>query len=1132
MAQSPPPHADTVPAPLAAGQGGVRSGNRSWPARVAIAAGSLLAMAAAVILGLLALLSSGPISTPFLRERVAEALERRLGDHVDVNVGETKLERTSDGIEVHIYDVVFRDFSGKEIMRSPEALVSFDPLQLAAFRLAPRRLVLKGMAVRAVVHGDGDIQLLTGQPLGSAEQATRLEDAFAALVAAARTGTLSGLRDISLTNATLVIDDRRVGKDVAFEKVSAVFEARGEGVSALSGSISRFGAAMPYRIEAAMLGDGAKLDVTLRDVPLRIAETIGGTGALPFKASSRALLHASLTLDGAARPTAGRLHASLTPGSIEIPAVFAGPVAIDEARIEAQWSGATDRIEHLRMSYAGDGTRIVLAGVVRKPTDSEPYYRFEGKTETVTLAPLRPQAKPLIVTQGDVKASISRKHDHFAIESLTLDGPETAIRLSGHVRKEVNGPSLKLDLATGRMPAHAALAWWPGGFSGEARNWLVGAVKDGVMNELSIALDFPPPVLRAMIAEEPLPMEAVKLDVSVENATVQALEGLPPIIGLAGRGQLNSLTAQFQAARGHVDLRGQGKRLQLADGLVQISRLDTWTPDITISFRAQAAAEHVAEFMISPALKDLFAFQANPQDIRGQFDGRAKIGFPLGKPLGKGDIVTEVTASLKGVAIERAIGKDRLENANLTIAADKTGVEVKGEGRWQGIPVTVSLENDAQDRSTVTVLSFTLDDAGQKRLGLGGQFTGPLPVKVKALRADGGDLKAQAEIDLTRAAIDGLIPGFQKPAGRPGKLSFEAVERPRGYTLQNLALDSGAASLRGQAEVQQDGSLISARLSLFRLSPGDNVRLDFDRAGAGSRVAIRGNNFDARPFLRAITQDAGAKSERDIELDLKTTLLSGYGGEVLTSAEVRLQRRNGQMRQFSATGKLNGKSLSANGQASDRAAPISIESDDAGALLRFLDIYSRMSGGDLSAQVRPGARETSGYFVTRNFSLRNEPALRRLTQGSSAEGQAAGGNGADFTKMRLDFSRSGSAVTIKDSVIFGPLLGITFNGVVDQARDRISLSGTYIPAYGLNNAFAQIPVIGNILGGGRNEGLLAVTFGVSGKVSSPEVTVNPLSAVTPGIFRKLFEFRNDRSGVTGSAGAAARGPVMSDPGSR
>jgi hypothetical protein len=477
MAESPPPaeHADVV-AP-AASRVVARRTRRRWPARLAIAAGSALAMTGVVILGLFLLLSSGPISTPFLTERVAEALERRLGENIDVDVRETKLEKTAEGIEVHIYDVVFRDLAGREILRSPEALVGFDPLQLAAFKLAPRRLSLKGMAVKAEVRMDGEVRLTTGGPSGAAAAPARLEDALGFLVAVARTGTLSGLSDISLTDASLVIDDQRVAKEITFERMSAVFETRGEGVSALTGSISRAGAVIPFRIEATAKGEGAKLDLTLRDVPLRVAETIGGTSALPFTSASKALVKASLSLDAAARPTSGRLEASLSPGKIDIPSIFGAPVGIEDARLVAEWSGATDRVESLRLTYAGDGTRGALAGVLHLPGEGQPDYRFEGRTEGVALAPLRAQDRPIEVAQGVLKARVGQALDHVTIESLTLDGPETAIRLSGHVKKAAGGAVARLDVSTGRMPVRTAIAFWPGSFAGEARTWLAGAVR-------------------------------------------------------------------------------------------------------------------------------------------------------------------------------------------------------------------------------------------------------------------------------------------------------------------------------------------------------------------------------------------------------------------------------------------------------------------------------------------------------------------------------------------------------------------------------------------------------------------------------------------------------------------------------
>jgi hypothetical protein len=42
--------------------------------------------------------------------------------------------------------------------------------------------------------------------------------------------------------------------------------------------------------------------------------------------------------------------------------------------------------------------------------------------------------------------------------------------------------------------------------------------------------------------------------------------------------------------------------------------------------------------------------------------------------------------------------------------------------------------------------------------------------------------------------------------------------------------------------------------------------------------------------------------------------------------------------------------------------------------------------------------------------------------------------------------------------------------------------------------------------GGEKEGLLGVTYEVVGKPGAPIMHVNPLSALAPGLLRKVFEF--------------------------
>ncbi|MBI2586475.1 MAG: hypothetical protein HYW28_11510, partial [Rhodospirillales bacterium] len=84
------------------------------------------------------------------------------------------------------------------------------------------------------------------------------------------------------------------------------------------------------------------------------------------------------------------------------------------------------------------------------------------------------------------------------------------------------------------------------------------------------------------------------------------------------------------------------------------------------------------------------------------------------------------------------------------------------------------------------------------------------------------------------------------------------------------------------------------------------------------------------------------------------------------------------------------------------------------------------------------------------------------------------------------------------------------------------INGTVVPAYAINSALGRLPVIGDIFTGGeKGGGVFAANFAMSGPTTDPKVTVNPLSALTPGIFRNVFDifgqadFGTSRPGDTG-----------------
>ena len=183
-----------------------------------------------------------------------------------------------------------------------------------------------------------------------------------------------------------------------------------------------------------------------------------------------------------------------------------------------------------------------------------------------------------------------------------------------------------------------------------------------------------------------------------------------------------------------------------------------------------------------------------------------------------------------------------------------------------------------------------------------------------------------------------------------------------------------------------------------------------------------------------------------------------------------------------------------------------------------------MEGGSLNAQMLVGDSRVDGYIDVRDFMLRDEPAVRRLVTEGAFRGT---GKEARFdpTLVRFDrlqfmFGRSGNRLEIRDGTMSGQQIGLTVDGWLDFTADKVSLNGTFVPAFTVNNFFSKIPVFGLFMGG-SNEGLFGLNYGITGAMSSPTLNVNPLSAVAPGFLRKIF----GAGGGEGYAGRQAPRPV-------
>ena len=80
---------------------------------------------------------------------------------------------------------------------------------------------------------------------------------------------------------------------------------------------------------------------------------------------------------------------------------------------------------------------------------------------------------------------------------------------------------------------------------------------------------------------------------------------------------------------------------------------------------------------------------------------------------------------------------------------------------------------------------------------------------------------------------------------------------------------------------------------------------------------------------------------------------------------------------------------------------------------------------------------------------------------------------------------------------------IVARGAIDREQKSIELSGDVAPATTLNSlmGLTSLPLIREIFG----ESVFAASFRATGPAAAPELTVNPLSVLTPGITRRILE---------------------------
>ena len=993
-------------------------------------------------------LSTGPVSLAILAPYVEESLSANNPDFRfyfdDLVLSWQGWERTFDvrAIGVSAYRTDATAMAGV-----PEMGIRISiPALLKGF-IAPTKLELFGPSVRIVRGADGKIDLGFANRVGESGEAVGNALFDELLLPLDREMAGGYLRRISIIEGHISVRDE--GLDIDWSApVSELFLERHE-----NGVRSRAALSLAVGVEE------IELDV--------VAQYRLGEARLDLTVNFDHLVPAALAV----------AHPTLT-GLADLDLPLTGYV---DAVV-----GANGELGAITFDFAGGPGRLALP------------------------LPIAPEALRSIVdmrASGSLDGALTR----LSLDTLAVDFGGPRIAMAGEFSGDWSAPDTKAEIRLANIPIDSIDRYWPTSVATNGRRWVVERMSAGTVEEMTITLDLG----AADWPGENLRPDAVVGLFRIADAQIVYMPGMPPVVGLEGAGRFDprGLTAEVLAgSAGPLAIHG-------ANVLIDAERDAVGVAEVDVSFSGGLARALAA--LDKPPFGYVGDIGLDPADIAGRVQGDLSLALPLldDPPLSSMEIA--LGADLFELAIPgRALGgivEGGLHNGEAALLLDGAGFDLSGEGLLAGTPVEFHWrENFSPATGTLKRrldLAGSIDHAARDRAGLADPaIRGPLDAELRLVESAAGLLTG--ELDIDGKAADLRLPelDWHKLPGGQAEARF-ALEWQDGALRRLTQFGLLADGLAAAGSAERDASGVWT-VGFDRLAAGltdirGSVRLENDGRLV---VGVSGSSLDLRPLMAHVQDTPDAAGVAPIDLNAAVDLVVAGEDTFLHQVNAKARYDGRRLEQASldfAFGEARDLSLRlASAGASQRVAVLT--SANAGAVVAALGLTSNMVGGamQIEAVIDDSYADApiAGVFEIDDFHIVDAPVLARILSLVSITGalEMLGGDGMPFSRLNAPFSYDGSVIRFEDARAYGLSFGITMEGGVDLDQDLADLKGTIVPAYILNSALGNIPVIGDILTGGEGKGIFAATYAVKGPRDNPQVTVNPLAALAPGILRELF----------------------------
>ena len=1082
----------------------------------------------AIIFGaVIATIESGIFDEP-LSQKAQTALDKAIGPRYKAEVGKTVIRFTSDlrlALEARDVNVIDQD-SGKHLSTMSAVNMELDPFALIEGRVEVASVAAEGIALDTSLLPQGDPIDLTALRVDALPQA--LTAAFDNIDFLQRFVQSGGTNSVRISGFSVKLA-RQEGDPISLVVDNLTFERTEPNSLHLYGQVAVNGsvATLDVKADQQEAGHSSSLIAKISNLdlkPLTMAYDATGTprqGLMSFAdvtlSAVKGGVGADPKLDTSINIRPGVLYMDrdaqdLTQANINLAYNFArqtleiAPSTAQFVRTLVPFSGALidlDRVD----ANAGKGFGIdfvIKNGTAASSISGEPPVSFDGRTTGRFLSATK----------------------EFQFDNLGISTPRGALFGSLHMKLGNSSPEISFGGRADKLDTTVVKQLWPFWMASKPRVWVENNLFGGSVTNAVISVFIPAGRLReaAQTGKLQLGKDELHIAFDIDGARLNVPGEIPPLRETKAHFDLTGPTmgVGIETATSYFPT---GRSVTLSDSSFSIPATYDKPLMADLNLTISGTGDAVGELLTYKPLEVLQRTEFKPEDFNGKIVAKVEARTGLISDQKPPPPDWQAKLELNNVDLLKPMNSRKITNLTGEIAADPQSVHLQAQAQIDGIPAQIDMTEPTDSKSTVKrgrVITAMLSDAQRNTVMPGLRDIVDGPVKVELTRID--DDRQGVKVDLGKAALTVPWVGWSKGSGIPATAQFEASGPDSQTTLKNFALKGDGFGVSGDLVISK-GSLSSASFDSVELSGLDDFALSLKRGkGGGYDVSVSGNSADIRPILARLksSSSGGGKSGGDDDSASATIRVNldkviGFNDESIGNLKGVYSIAGGKTTAVDFSGVTrSGEAVVSQMSKGSGGGTIRITSGDAGAVARFADLYKHLKGGLLNLSLRSvGQDDWDGSLDLRNFAIVDEKKLSTIVSTPSGKNgkslNAAVKQNIDTRSQSFErgfarlVMRDGS-LSVENGVVRGVQVGATFQGTVKDANGKMDLTGTFMPAYGLNRLFAEVPIVGFILGNGSDRGLIGITFRVTGTLEKSSIQINPLSIIAPGVFRQIFEY--------------------------